>query len=81
MEKIERNRYLEKLIKLRNNGQVKIITGIRRCGKSFLLNTIYRDYLLHDGVSKDQIIMLDLAPLSKKSDKVWQKLAYYHKKQ
>lgn len=60
MEKIERNRYLEKLIKLRNNGQVKIITGIRRCGKSFLLNTIYRDYLLHDGVSKDQIIMLDL---------------------
>lgn len=60
MEKIARNRYLEKLIKLRNNGQVKIITGIRRCGKSFLLNTIYRDYLLHDGVSKEQIIMLDL---------------------
>lgn len=60
MEKIARNRYLEKLIKLRNNGQVKIVTGIRRCGKSFFLNTIYRDYLLHDGVSKDQIIMLDL---------------------
>ena len=60
MEKIARNRYLEKLIKLRNNGQVKIVTGIRRCGKSFLLNTIYRDYLLHDGVSKEQIIMLDL---------------------
>lgn len=57
---IERKRYLEKLIKLRHNGQVKIITGIRRCGKSFLLNTIFRDYLLQDGVPKEQIIMLDL---------------------
>lgn len=57
---IERKRYLDKLIKLRDNGQVKIITGIRRCGKSFLLNTIYRDYLLQDGVDKEQIIMLDL---------------------
>lgn len=57
---IERKRYLEKLIKLRDNGQVKIITGIRRCGKSFLLNTIYCDYLMRDGVAKEQIIMLDL---------------------
>jgi len=57
---IERKRYLERLIKLRDNGQVKIITGIRRCGKSFLLNTIYRDYLSRDGVAGEQIIMLDL---------------------
>lgn len=57
---IARDRYLDKLIKLRDNGQVKIVTGIRRCGKSFLLNTIYRDYLLRDGVQKEQIIMLDL---------------------
>ncbi|MGM9693065.1 MAG: ATP-binding protein [Alloprevotella sp.] len=57
---IERKRYLEKLIKLRHNGQVKIITGIRRCGKSFLLNTIFRNYLLQDGVPKEQIVMLDL---------------------
>lgn len=57
---IARNRYLEKLIKLRDNGQIKIITGIRRCGKSFLLNTIYRDYLIQDGVCKEQIILLDL---------------------
>lgn len=57
---IARNRYLEKLIKLRDNGQIKIITGIRRCGKSFLLNTIYRDYLMQDGVCKEQIILLDL---------------------
>lgn len=45
---------------MRDNGQIKIITGIRRCGKSFMLNTIYRDYLLQDGVRKDCIIMLDL---------------------
>jgi len=57
---IERKRYLDKLIRLRDNGQVKIITGIRRCGKSFLLNTIYRNYLMGDGVKKKQIIMLDL---------------------
>lgn len=60
MVTIERNRYLQKLIKLRDNGQVKIITGIRRCGKSFLLTTIYRNYLLRDGVPKDQIVLLDL---------------------
>ncbi len=60
MAVIERKRYLEKLIKLRDNGQVKIITGIRRCGKSFLLNMIYRDYLMRDGVTKEQIITLDL---------------------
>lgn len=57
---IERKRYLDKLIRLRDNGQVKIITGIRRCGKSFLLNTIYRDYLIQSGVSGEHIVMLDL---------------------
>lgn len=57
---IARKRYLEKIIKLRDNGQVKIITGIRRCGKSFLLNTIYHNYLLQNGVNKEQIIILDL---------------------
>lgn len=57
---IERKRYLDKLIRLRDNGQVKIITGIHRCGKSYLLNTIYRNYLMEDGVKKKQIIMLDL---------------------
>ena len=57
---IERKRYLEKLIRLRDNGQVKIIIGIRRCGKSFLLNTIFHDYLIQDGVKEEQLIMLDL---------------------
>ena len=57
---IKRQRYIDKLTKLRNNGQVKIITGIRRCGKSFLLNTLYRNYLLTHGVTSEQIIFLDL---------------------
>lgn len=60
MEIIERKRYLEKLVRLRDNGQVKIITGLRRCGKSFLLNTIYRKYLMQEGVPAEQIIMMDL---------------------
>lgn len=60
MSNIERNRYLKRLVSLRDNGQVKIITGIRRCGKSFLLNTLFHDYLLQDGVKPKQIIMIEL---------------------
>lgn len=56
---IERPTYLEKLIKARRNGRVKVITGIRRCGKSFLLSNIYRRYLLEEGVPNDCI--LDIA--------------------
>ena len=43
---IARNEYLQKIISKQNNGMIKIITGIRRCGKSYLLFTIYRNYLL-----------------------------------
>ncbi len=57
---IERNRYLKRLINSRKDGQVKIITGIRRCGKSYLLNQLYKDYLIKDGVAPDQIISLEL---------------------
>lgn len=56
---IKRETYLDKLIIRRDNGEVKIITGSRRCGKSWLLSHIYRDYLLSQGVSSDNIIMLD----------------------
>lgn len=58
--KIERNRYLQKLIDSRKNGQVKIITGLRRCGKSYLLGVLYRDYLLHEGILPEQIITIEL---------------------
>ena len=57
---IERKQYLDKLIRKRGNGLIKVITGIRRCGKSFLLFKIYYDYLVSEGVSKNNIICLAL---------------------
>ncbi len=56
---IRRDTYLEKLILRRDNGEVKIITGSRRCGKSWLLSHLYRDYLLKQGVKPENIIMID----------------------
>lgn len=58
MEYIKREIYLNKLIARRNNGEVKIITGPRRSGKSWLLSHIYYDYLLDQGVLQDHIISL-----------------------
>ena len=57
---IERNQYINELLSKRWNGKVKIITGIRRCGKSFLLFTLYKDYLLNEGVAKDCFVELAL---------------------
>lgn len=53
---IKRDFYLEKLINRKNNGLIKVITGIRRCGKSYLLNTIFYNYLIESGVDKSHII-------------------------
>ncbi len=61
---IEREKYINQLIKSMNNGFPKVITGIRRSGKSFLLNTLYKNYLLKDGVNPDNIIELDLTKVS-----------------
>lgn len=58
--KIERKQYLQQLIDRQWNGLVKVITGIRRCGKSYLLRTLFRDYLLSHGVKAEQIIHLEL---------------------
>ena len=58
--KIQRPFYLELLKNKRDNGMIKIITGIRRVGKTYLLKDIYRDYLVKNGLSRDQIIVLDL---------------------
>ena len=55
---IERKLLLDKLIKYREKDIVKIITGVRRCGKSVLLNEIYYDYLLSDGVPEDHIVRI-----------------------
>lgn len=53
---IKRDKYLNKLIERKNNGLIKIVTGLRRCGKSYLLNNIYKDYLLSNGIKEEQII-------------------------
>lgn len=53
---IKRDFYLDKLIKRKGNGLVKVITGIRRCGKSYLLNTIFYRYLMESRVPEDHII-------------------------
>lgn len=55
-----RKKYLEQLISLEGNGMIKIITGIRRCGKSFLLFNLYKDYLLNKGIRADHIIEVNL---------------------
>ena len=60
MERIERNYYLNKLIEKRNDGRVKVVTGIRRCGKSVLLFDIFGDYLKAEGIDDDQLIILKL---------------------
>lgn len=53
---IERNKYLQELVSCRHNGLVKIITGIRRCGKSFLLFRLFRRFLEDNGVANDHIV-------------------------
>jgi hypothetical protein len=55
---IQRETYLRQLIDRKDNGEIKIITGPRRSGKSWLLNRIYKDYLLQTGVTEEQIIIV-----------------------
>lgn len=57
---IKRDFYLNKLIQHRKNGMVKIVTGVRRCGKSYLLFKLFRDYLIGNGVPADHIIAIAL---------------------
>ena len=57
---IKRDVYLQKLINRKENNAIKVITGVRRSGKSFLLFEIYKNYLLNIGVSIDNIILIDL---------------------
>ena len=57
---IKRDFYLNELIEGVDNGLIKIVTGIRRCGKSYLLDPIFKNYLVEQGVKEDHIIKLDL---------------------
>lgn len=57
---IKRDTYLQKLIEKKENGLIKVVTGIRRCGKSFLLFTLYKDYLIQSGIKEENIIAIAL---------------------
>jgi len=58
--RIERKEYLNRIIERMNNGLIKVITGIRRCGKSYLLFEIFYDYLLEQGIKESNIIKIAL---------------------
>ena len=53
---INRDKYLNQIIQKKNNGLIKIITGLRRCGKSYLLNKLYKDYLIPNNIDQNKII-------------------------
>ncbi|MBQ3735303.1 MAG: ATP-binding protein, partial [Candidatus Methanomethylophilaceae archaeon] len=63
---IARDRYLQRLIVRKHNGKPKIITGIRRCGKSYLLLTLFRNHLISDGVPEENIISVSLEEAANK---------------
>lgn len=67
MERIDRTKYLNELISLRNNGMIKVVTGMRRCGKSYLLFEIFTSFLKEDGVKEDHIISVDLEDFKNKA--------------
>lgn len=58
--RIERDVYLNEIIERKNNGMIKIVTGIRRCGKSYLLFTLFKEHLLFSGVHENHIIEIAL---------------------
>ena len=58
--KIERPTYIQQLIKSKDNGLIKIVTGLRRVGKSYLLKTLFKEYLLSEGIKKSRILIIDL---------------------
>ena len=57
---INRDSYLERLVHFMHNGTVKVVTGVRRCGKSYLLRTLFHRYLINNGVPEDHIVEIDL---------------------
>ena len=63
---IKRDVYLQKLLRREKNGLIKVVTGLRRCGKSYLLFTLFHDHLLKRGVGEDHIIEVALDDRSNK---------------
>lgn len=65
--KIERKKYINQLVDSKDNGLIKIVTGLRRVGKSYLLKTLFKDYLLQSGVPKSHILIIDLEDRRRKA--------------
>ena len=57
---IKRDKYLNDLVNRMHNGMIKVVTGIRRCGKSYLLFNIFKNYLLEQGIPVSHIITIEL---------------------
>ena len=57
---IKRDKYLNDLINRMHNGMIKVVTGIRRCGKSYLIFTIFKNYLLEQGIDEEHIVSIEL---------------------
>ena len=57
---IKRDLYLNKLIDSKHNGMIKVVTGVRRCGKSYLLFNLFYQHLKEEGIAEDHIIKVDL---------------------
>ena len=57
--KIKRPIYMQRLIDSKDNGLIKMVTGLRRVGKSYLLKTLFKEYLLETGVPKSHILIID----------------------
>lgn len=58
--KIERPIYMQQLVDSKDNGLIKIVTGLRRVGKSYLLKTLFKEYLLGEGIRKNHVLIIDL---------------------
>jgi hypothetical protein len=76
---IKRDYYLNKLLDAKNDGLIKVVTGIRRCGKSYLLNTIFYEYLLQNNISENHIIKIALDDSDNENLLVAQNLSKYIK--
>ena len=61
---IERPEYTNKLISAKDNGRVKVITGLRRCGKTYIVKTLFPKWLIENGISRDNIVYLALDTIS-----------------
>ena len=77
MHRIERPKYLNELVSLRNYGMINEVTGMRRCGKSYLLFNIFTTYLKDNGVNDDHIISIDLEDFKNRAMRVPENLYAY----